>query len=103
MSYRKPSSPWLPPSTDAPERAAPDSFLFDTKPVFLRVAPPEKEIAKAPLVIDLRKKGSVPTTADAFTVTLRKPSGINKKKLVAAITEFMVAKYAVDKTRVTLR
>jgi poly-gamma-glutamate capsule biosynthesis protein CapA/YwtB (metallophosphatase superfamily) len=95
-----PAKPALAPAV-ALERHTPDSFLVGNEPVWLRIAKPAVDKAPYPLVIDLSARGRA--ADDAFTVTLRKWPPLGRKRLVRAITEFMAAKYPIDRQRITIR
>lgn len=104
------ADPWAEPSLVPVTRQRPDSLLFGSRLAYLTVTTPAKLEAdkRYPLVVDLDGKHAPEgepedtTRDDGFVVTLRngpRPSG----KLAAAITQFMLAKYAVDGNRVTLK
>jgi hypothetical protein len=96
-----PAKPELAHAVAQPQRHTPDSFLVGKEPVLLRIAKPAVDKAPYPLVIDLRASGRA--ADDAFTVTLRNWPPLGRKRLVRAITEFMAAKYPIDRQRVTIR
>ncbi len=96
-----PAKPWLVPASAEPERHAPDSFLVGNQPVLLRIGRPAVDKPSYPLVIDLRARTEA--ADDVFTVTLRKWPKLKKRELVRAITNFMAAKYPIDRQRVTIR
>jgi poly-gamma-glutamate synthesis protein (capsule biosynthesis protein) len=96
-----PAKPDLAQAPAPPDRRAPDSFLVGKAPILLTIAKPAVAKDRYPLVIDLRKRTAA--ADDAFTVTLRKRPALRKQQLVRAITEFMTAKYPIDRQRVTIR
>jgi poly-gamma-glutamate capsule biosynthesis protein CapA/YwtB (metallophosphatase superfamily) len=59
----------------------PDSFLVGKLPVYLEIA----------------------ASNGAYAVKLRKPTALPRKRLLAAIRQFIVAKYSADENRVSIR
>jgi len=101
------AEPWAAPSLPPATRRRPDSFLVGKQLAYLTVTPPAVLEARTryPLVVDLDgKHAPAEDRADpggGFVVTLRRGT-LPSTKLAAAITRFMVAKYAADADRVTV-
>ena len=105
------AEPWAAPSVAPATRRRPDSFLFGKQLVYLVVTTPAAlaDGKTYPLVIDLAGRHAPEAEPaeggpddDGFVVTLRRGT-LPSAKLGAAITRFMVAKYAADGDRVTTR
>jgi poly-gamma-glutamate synthesis protein (capsule biosynthesis protein) len=106
------ADPWAAPRLAPASRSHPDSFLVGKQLVYVVVTIPAKPEAgkRYPLVIDLgglgdtREPGSGHDNGDddSFVVTPRRASW-PAAKLTAAITRFMVAKYAADGDRVLVK
>ncbi|MDB4959713.1 MAG: poly-gamma-glutamate synthesis protein [Myxococcales bacterium] len=96
------ADPWGVPRQAPSAPGNPDSFLLGKEAILLGVALPEGFVDQHfPLVIDLHAKAA--TAGQSLCVTLRKSPKVAGKRLTTAITSFMVAKYAVDPARVTVR
>lgn len=111
------ADPWAPPRVAPETRRHPDSFLIgrDLAHVVVTVPATLEPGTRYPLVIDLRELAGLGRRGDApapdpeasdddggFVVTPRHGTWPSAR-LAAAITRFMVAKYAVDGERVTVR
>jgi Bacterial capsule synthesis protein PGA_cap len=104
------ADPWAAPRVAPDSRRRPDSFLVgrDLAHVVVTVPATLEAGRRYPLVIDLRGDaalGPAPEAGDddgAFVVALRRGTSPSAR-LTAAITRFMVANYAADGDRVTVR
>ncbi|HET7500569.1 MAG TPA: CapA family protein [Kofleriaceae bacterium] len=110
LAHVPPADPWAPPRLAPDTRRHPDSFLVGRDLERVYVTPPATLVAgkRYPLVIEVRpgRKGEVSAAdaadAAAFVVAPRAPGGAGPR-LAAAIARFMVARYAVDADRITVR
>jgi hypothetical protein len=110
------ADPWAAPRLAPHSRRRPDSFLLgrDLAHVVVTVPAALEAGQRYPLVIDLRGIAALAGLGDAhapaadadddgaFVVTPRRGTWPSAR-LTAAITRFMVAKYAADGDRVTVR
>ena len=94
------ADPWGAQHAVPAPRTIPDSFLVGTEAIQLAVALPAGDAATHPLVIALH--GTLHDDS-AIAVTLRKSPQIGGAKLARAITDFMIAKYPIDRAQVTIR
>ena len=96
------ADPWGLPRAPASTGEMPDSFLLGKEAILLGVALPAGFVDQHfPLVIDLHTKAAA--VDQALCVTLRRQPKVARKPLTQAITAFMVAKYAIDPSRVSVR